>query len=169
MAICVKYPGLTSLKAGRTSQFPYLKKYKFCQGYILYTLREEVKINEVRLIMLPYICSILCLFFAGYHKRYLPRFCKPTLFSVFVKYQRRVVTTCVGDIKGWCSCARSSSCWPLHSACLSERFLFIHSFKYCLASGLGSLLQGNTEMLSKHRYATRANKYLKCKHLYVLS
>ena len=136
----------------------------------MYTLREEVKINEVRLIMLPYICSILCLFFFPDITRDISRdFASQPYFLLFVKYQRRVVTTCVGDIKGWCSCARSSSCWPLHSACLSERFLFIHSFKYCLASGLGSLLQGNTEMLSKHRYATRANKYLKCKHLYVLS
>lgn len=122
------------------------------------------------LIILPYISSVLCCF-ERISKEIISRdFARqPLYYLLFVKYQMRVVTTCVGDIKGWCSCARSSSCWPLHSACFSERFLFIHSFKYCLASGLGSLLLGNTEMLSKHRYATRANKYFKCKHLYALS
>lgn len=61
-------------------------------------------------------------------------------------------------MKGWCSCARSSSCWFLHSACLSERFWFIHSFKCSLASGLGSLLREDENYRSArctHRYWIR--------------
>ena len=56
----------------------------------------------------------------------------------------------MGDIKGLCSCASRSSCWFLHSAFLSTRFLFIHSFSCCLASGLVSLWRTGTLKLANY-------------------
>lgn len=54
--------------------------------------------------------------------------------------------TWVGGVKGWYSCVRRSSCSLLHLACLSARFLFIHSFSSSLPSGLVSLLKTNQDV-----------------------